>query len=93
MSDQVHSDELPPAYFLSLSLENVRCFGPEQTLDLTNEEGNPAQWTVLLGDNGTGKTTLLQAIAALEIDVEWNSELEDRHRDPFPKGEPFWKKE
>jgi energy-coupling factor transporter ATP-binding protein EcfA2 len=92
MSDQVHSDELPPAYFLSLSLENVRCFGPEQTLDLTNEEGNPAQWTVLLGDNGTGKTTLLQAIAALEIDVEWNSELEDRHRDPFPKGEPFWKK-
>jgi ABC-type multidrug transport system ATPase subunit len=65
MSDQVHSEELPPAYFLSLRLENVRCFGPEQTLDLTDEEGNPAQWTVLLGDNGTGKTTLLQAIAGM----------------------------
>ena len=66
MSDQAHLEELPPAYFLSLSLENVRCFGPEQTLDLTNEEGNPAQWTVLLGDNGTGKTTLLQAIVGME---------------------------
>jgi ABC-type multidrug transport system ATPase subunit len=66
MSDQAHPDELPPAYFLSLSLENVRCFGSEQTLDLTDEKGNPAQWTVLLGDNGTGKTTLLQAIVGME---------------------------
>jgi hypothetical protein len=56
----------PPAYFLSVSLENVRCFGPKQTLDLSDGEGRPAQWTIILGDNGTGKTTLLQAIAILE---------------------------
>jgi energy-coupling factor transporter ATP-binding protein EcfA2 len=66
MSDASTPQDLPPAYFLSLSLENVRCFGPEQTLDLSNEEGGPAQWTVLLGNNGTGKTTVLQAIAAME---------------------------
>jgi ABC-type sulfate/molybdate transport systems ATPase subunit len=47
-------------------VENVRCFGPEQTLDLSDGDGSPAQWTVLLGDNGTGKTTLLQAIAGMQ---------------------------
>lgn len=63
MSDDPSLEDLPPAYFLSLTVENVRCFGPEQTLDLTNDEDRPAQWTVLLGDNGTGKTTLLRALA------------------------------
>jgi hypothetical protein len=55
-----------PAYFLSLSLENVRCFGPKQTLDLSDGNGKPARWTVILGSNGTGKTTLLQALVAFE---------------------------
>ncbi len=49
-------------YFLSLSLENVRCFAAKQTLDLSDGNGRPAQWTVILGDNGTGKTTLLEVL-------------------------------
>jgi len=49
-------------YFLSLELENVRCFGKEQKLDLSDGKGNPARWTVILGNNGTGKTTLLQTL-------------------------------
>jgi energy-coupling factor transporter ATP-binding protein EcfA2 len=52
-----------PSYLLSLSVENIRCFGPEQTLSLQREDGSPAMWTVLLGENGVGKTTLLQLIA------------------------------
>src|SRR5262245_60906544 len=55
-----------PAYFLSLSLENVRCFGPKQTLDLSDGNGRPARWTVMLGVNGTGKTTVLQALFAFQ---------------------------
>jgi len=63
----------PPAYFLSLSVENARCFGPKQTIDVSDGHGRPAQWTVILGDNSTGKTTLLQGFIALEpTQWEWD---------------------
>src|SRR5437879_1258634 len=52
-----------PIYFTSLELESVRCFGQPQKLDLTYGSGNPEQWTLLLGDNGVGKTTLLQCLS------------------------------
>ncbi len=63
------SDESPavsPVYFLSLQVENVLCFKDKQVLDLTDNNGNPAQWTVILGDNGVGKTTLLRCLAGME---------------------------
>lgn len=65
ISGEMQEEELPPAYFLNLTLENVRCFGPEQTLDLSDGDGNPEQWTMLLGDNGTGKTTILKSLLYL----------------------------
>lgn len=55
----------PPAYFLSLSLENVRSFGEKQTISFATKEGRPAQWTIILGDNGVGKTTVLKALAGM----------------------------
>ena len=57
------SRQQPSVYFSSLELENVRCFGERQVLELTDDKGRPAQWTLLLGDNGVGKTTLLQCLA------------------------------
>ncbi len=54
-----------PLYFMDLEVENVRCFKDKQTIDLSNGEGQPAQWTIILGDNGTGKTTLLKCLAFL----------------------------
>ena len=52
-------------YFKSLSLTNVRSFGETQRLDMTDADGRPAQWTLILGDNGVGKTTLLQCLASM----------------------------
>ena len=55
----------PPAYFLSLTLENVRSFGEKQTISFAQPDGRPAQWIIILGDNGVGKTTVLKVLAAL----------------------------
>jgi len=56
------------AYFLSLTVENLRCFVDAQTLPLDDGHGRPARWTILLGENGTGKSTLLQCLAAMRPD-------------------------
>lgn len=62
------SQPLPgaPLYFLELAVRNVRCFGPRQVLDLRDREGRPARWTVILGENGVGKTTLLQCLFGMK---------------------------
>ena len=56
MTDAIH--------YLGLSLTNVRAFGGQQTLDLSID-GKPARWCVIIGENGVGKTTLLQSLAAM----------------------------
>lgn len=52
-----------PFYFTNLSIENVRAFGERQELKLVDADGRPAPWTLIVGDNGVGKTTLLQCLA------------------------------
>ena len=49
----------------TVSLENVRAFGSPQTLVLVDDAGKIARWTLILGENGVGKTTLMQALAAM----------------------------
>src|SRR5690242_18370953 len=42
-------------------LQDVRCF---ETIDITlSKPGEPAGWTLFVGDNATGKSTLLRSIA------------------------------
>lgn len=52
----------PRVWFKSISLENVRSFGTKQTINFTDKDGNAARWNVILGDNGTGKTTVLKCV-------------------------------
>lgn len=64
-----------PVYFTSLEIENIRCFGGRQRLDLTDEHGRPARWTLILGENGVGKTTLLQCLAWMRLVPESGFEI------------------
>lgn len=49
-------------YLRRVVIENVKCFGRAE-LDLMRADGQVKRWNVILGENGTGKSTLLQAIA------------------------------
>ena len=89
----------PAVYFTELRLRNVRCFGDaEQTLRLglpkTDADGTRhAGWTVLLGENGRGKTTVLECLAAFHkyivgetllsesnLQASFNPSIANRHR-------------
>ena len=54
-----------PIYFEQLTIENVRSFSGPQQLTLLDEHDRPARWTLIVGDNGVGKTTLLQCLARM----------------------------
>lgn len=77
-------DVSPPIYFISLELENVRCFGTTQVLDLSDGKGRPAQWTLLLGENGLGKTTLLQCLGWMRLEL---TEPADKRKNNVPQSD------
>lgn len=45
-----------------IHIENLKLLRDFE-LELVNPDGTPRMWTVLIGENGTGKTSILQAIA------------------------------
>lgn len=49
-------------YIRTLSIRNLKRLR-DLTLDFTDAQGQPRMWTVIIGENGTGKTSILQAIA------------------------------
>ena len=59
-------------YISKVTLKNIRGFADLQ-FDLTRDDGTYAGWTVFTGDNGSGKTSLLKAIAVGLIgkDTAW----------------------
>ncbi|MBP6456029.1 MAG: AAA family ATPase [Chitinophagaceae bacterium] len=64
-------------YFKKLELENVRSFGEKAVFDLTDENNNWCRWNVILGDNGLGKTFLLQLLSGFEYNLnEYKSDKE-----------------
>jgi predicted ATP-binding protein involved in virulence len=65
------------SYFHSLELEGINCFKDKQKLELSDSSGNYSQWTIILGDNGTGKTTLLRVLDRMQpVNVNKKNEEE-----------------
>ncbi|MFC1977866.1 AAA family ATPase [Chloroflexota bacterium] len=48
-------------FISKIKLKNIRCF-EDIEIDFMSSEGNE-NWTLILGNNGVGKTTLLRSIA------------------------------
>ncbi len=65
-------------YFKSISLSNIRSFGSKQTIELNS------RWNIITGENGTGKTTILKALALpLFFQNRWENSLKYLTLDDF----------
>ena len=53
-------------HFAAITLEDVRAFKGRQSLNLTDDSGKPSRWCLILGENGVGKTTILQTLALMK---------------------------
>lgn len=49
-------------YLQSFSIKDIKCFGNVE-FDFLNSNGEIKRWCVILGENGTGKSTVLQSIS------------------------------
>lgn len=55
----------------SIKLENIKCFQNQEIKFIRNpdnkrrQDPKPCRWITLLGENGVGKSTILQALAFL----------------------------
>ncbi len=75
-----------PVYLKNINLQNIKCFEGLYSLALSNKDESPNQWTVILGNNNTGKTTILKSIACLQ---SVKSELGVESDDQYPTYIPF----
>ncbi|MEY4905924.1 MAG: replication and repair protein RecF [Bacteroidota bacterium] len=53
-------------YIAQLEINRFKCFKGENSLSLTDEQGDFVPWTVIMGNNNSGKTTFLKAVAGLQ---------------------------
>nr|MCU0340198.1 ATP-binding protein [Spirosomataceae bacterium] len=57
-----------------VSLENIKCFDKKTSIRLGGGE-SPYKWVTLLGENGVGKSTVLQALGLLLAGPEGAQQL------------------
>ncbi len=83
-------NKTPPTYFLTLDIRNVLCFKGRQQLNLCDSNGYPAQWTVILGNNGVGKTTILRCLAGMEMTKYSSIQKKESYRPILGASRSLW---
>jgi hypothetical protein len=78
--------ENSPMYFKSLELVNIKCFGQRAILDLCDKNGAISPWTLILGDNGVGKTTILKCLAWMVPVIDPPTAEEEKKKAEDDKG-------
>ena len=59
---------------LKLRLENIKCFRDVE-IPFESVDGSARNWSLLVGDNGQGKTTILRSLAMGLCDDDWAAAL------------------
>jgi len=72
-----------PIYIKNLKLKNIRTFG-EVELNFESTDGTLPQWTIILGDNGIGKSTGLHCIAWMSPYLPYKRDQLPEHFVPAP---------
>ena len=63
------------SYFAEVRLEGIRAFGPVAKLSMRNSHGETDRWTVIVGENATGKSTLLETVYCLRpVQDDWGGD-------------------
>ncbi|MFN8348181.1 MAG: AAA family ATPase [Spirosomataceae bacterium] len=63
------SQETQGIYLSKVTIKDFNCFQGEQEISFTRPNGFYQQWNVILGNNNTGKTTILRLLGGLSAEV------------------------
>lgn len=67
-------------YLKEVEITDVKCFKGTHKISFTKPDEEHYQWNVILGNNNTGKTTILKIIASLEPKLEYINTTEKRYK-------------
>ena len=63
------NQEIAGVYLSKVTISDFHCFKGENEINFTRPDGRYQQWNVILGNNNTGKTTILRLLSGLSADV------------------------
>lgn len=59
------NQEIAGVYLSKVTISDFHCFKGENEINFTRPDGRYQQWNVILGNNNTGKTTILRLLSGL----------------------------
>lgn len=59
------NNEIEGVYLSKVTIKDFNCFQGENQISFTRPDGRYQQWNVILGNNNTGKTTILRLLGGL----------------------------